>query len=127
MGWTYYERERYEQALEMFEAALSYRREQGDAEEIHIARWCVAKCLRSLGRVEEALAIQRELEANREHATEPGYTWEEIGECLLALGRGEEAPPYFGKAYERLSQDPWLKEHESERLERLRRLAEGHE
>lgn len=52
---------------------------------------------------------------------------EELGECLLALGRPAEARPHFSRphfsrAHELLSQDLWLREHEPERLTRLATL-----
>lgn len=37
-----------------------------------------------------------------------GFTFEEIGECLLALGRADEARPYFAQACAALSNDAWL-------------------
>jgi hypothetical protein len=45
----------------MFEQALFAREETGEAGQIRIARWCVERALRSLGRVEEALEMQRQL------------------------------------------------------------------
>jgi hypothetical protein len=84
----------------------------------------VARALRSLNRIEEALARQLELEREFEsvHETD-GYVFEEIGECLLLLKRKEEARPYFAKAHEILSQDAWLAEGEADRLIRLKELA----
>ncbi|MFM8370637.1 MAG: hypothetical protein ACKOBD_17965, partial [Chloroflexota bacterium] len=51
-----------------------------------------------------------------------GYVDEEIGECLLALNRVDEAKPYFTKAYELLSQDEWLMANEPERMKRMKEL-----
>ena len=48
---------------------------------------------------------------------------EELGECLLALHRTTEAREFFGKAYDLLGQDPWYPPTETERLERIKRLA----
>ncbi len=124
IGWTFHEDRDYDRALAHFERALELRREEGKEENIRIARWCVARCLRSLARLEEALGIQRELEQEIAGLDNPdGYVAEEIGECLLALGRREEARPYFAQAYRRLSQDPSLVEGEPLRLRRLRALA----
>jgi tetratricopeptide (TPR) repeat protein len=76
--------------------------------------------LRSLGRYEEALQIQRENLQDIQGTGDPdGYIQEELGECLLALGREEEAREHFGRAFVVLSQDPWLKDSEPGRLERL--------
>lgn len=122
IGWTYHDQGRYNEALECFEKALPCRQEAGDQPTIRIARWCVARCLRSLARVSEALAMLRELEV--EHAATgetSGYVYEELAECL-ALNQDLAARSYFALAYEQLSADPWLAESESARLERLKRL-----
>jgi hypothetical protein len=78
-----------------------------------------------LGRLEEALSRQMALKQEYD-AVEggDGYVFEEIGECLLALARDVDAPPYFRKAYDLLSQDTWLSANEPERLARLKNLAE---
>ena len=89
LGWARHDGGDYEAALALFERALTERQKRGPHRETRVARWCVARCLRSLGRLEEALAQQRALLAEGEAAGEAvGFTLEEIGECLLALGRG---------------------------------------
>lgn len=123
LGWTHHDRKEYGTALELFGKALSEREKEGKAPAIRIARWSVARTLRSLQRADEALAMQRALlEEHRAAGTRDGYVDEEIAECLTALHREEEAKPHFAAAYAELSQDPWLKRDEPERLERLRRL-----
>lgn len=124
IGWTYHTDGDYDTALSYFEQALAHRQEQGKADELRIARWCVARCLRSLDQVEEALAIQRELEKQIADVENPdGCVYEELAECLHALGKINEAKPYFRRAHELLSKDAWLMESESERIERLAELA----
>jgi tetratricopeptide (TPR) repeat protein len=128
IGWTYHARGEYDTALEHFQEALAARREEGDAKRTRIARWCVARCLRSLGRVKEALALQRELETEAAATgASDGYICEEIAECLWLLDEKEEARPYFMRAYETLSRDRWLTEREPQRLARLEALATGRE
>jgi hypothetical protein len=69
------------------------------------------------------LALQQKLLAEYEQIGQPaGFTNEEVGECLLALGREAEARPFFAKAHEALSQMDWLVAAEPERLDRLARL-----
>jgi tetratricopeptide (TPR) repeat protein len=74
-------------ALACFEEALEARRRIGDTGRTRIARWMVAWSLRHLGRTDEALAMQRQLQAeltaDGEH--DP-YVDEEI--ALLEGGRG---------------------------------------
>lgn len=122
-GWTRHDRGEYGIALDLFRRALAWREERGGEREILIARWAVARCLRSLGQVAEALAVQEVLAAEWAKAGEPdGYVEEERGECLLLLGREEEARPRFRRAHGILSADPWLRDREPERLARLARL-----
>jgi tetratricopeptide (TPR) repeat protein len=125
IGWTYHDAGDYEQALATFQHAADSRRAEGDPALIRIAIWAEARTLRSLGRVEEALALQQELLRDLDTLGEQdGYVYEEIAECLTALGRSNETRSYFAHAYEILSRDPWLLESEPERLERLRTLGE---
>ncbi len=122
-GWTYHDLGRHEEALAMFRRALAAREEQGATGAIRIARWCVARCLRSLGQVDEALAMQRVLLAELEsEGRADGFVFEEIGECLLLKGREVDAAPFFARAFEELSTDPDLMAKDAARLERLRGL-----
>ena len=125
-GWSYHDMGEYDRALEVFEKAEIWQRSKGRVNETRIASWCVARILRSLNRFEEALSRQLALEGEwAEDGETDGYVFEEIGECLLALDRKEEARPYFSTAYVILRADPWLVEHASDRLERLRSLGEA--
>lgn len=124
LGWTHHDLGDYPRALELFEKGLAWRREQGQERETRIAEWAVARTLRSMGRCEEALARQQALEREWEAAGEPdGYVFEEIGECLVALGRADEAKKPFTRAYELLWLDPWMRQNERERLEKIRSRA----
>jgi len=121
LGWTLHDQGHHADALALFEKALAFRRERGQAAETRIAQWCVGRALRSLGRVEEALAIQRDLMSEHEvNGSRDGYVFEELAECLTLLGQPEAARPYFALAYAELSQDPWLVESEGERLGRVK-------
>ncbi len=124
-GWSYHDIGEYESALKIFEKAVSYFGEKGSADKLRIAKWTVARCLRSMNRIEEALSKQMALKAEFDSIDgSDGYVEEEIGECLLALKREEESKPYFAKAYELLSQDEWLIENEAERMKRIKELGE---
>ena len=124
-GWTYHDAGEYERALELFERGLAWRVERNNPATTRIAKWTVARALRSLERTSEALDMQRSLLAEHESAgTKDGYVYEELAECLLILGKADEARPYFNLGYHELSKDAWLKENEKDRLERLRWLGE---
>ncbi len=119
-GWTYHEMGQYDKALGLFQRALSFRMEQGNEGSIRIAKWTVGRCLRSMKRYDEALAIQRTLESG----PSAGYIEEELGELLLIMGHQDHAKPYFKTAYDKLTTDIWLQKNEVQRLERLKMLSE---
>lgn len=122
LGWTHHDAGRYAEALDLFERGVRFREEQKQVEPLRVAKWCVARCLRALGRVEEALMKQQTI-LGESGAESDGYIHEEIGECLLALNKADEAKSYFAQAYTLLSQDPWLVENEAGRLARLKELS----
>lgn len=127
IGWTYHDMKEYEKALDIFQKALAWREQAGDPATIRIAKWCVGRTLRSLNRIPEALKIQETLLAEQQQAgSNDGYVYEELGECLLALGQSDTAQPHFAHAYAELSQDAWLVVNESARLERLKKLGSTH-
>ncbi|TFD77600.1 tetratricopeptide repeat protein [Cryobacterium sp. Sr8] len=65
LAWYLHDSGRPEEALGEFELALTVATDVGTPEQRFIGRWGVARCLRTLGRRAEALAIQQELAAER--------------------------------------------------------------
>jgi tetratricopeptide (TPR) repeat protein len=125
LGWTYHDLRRYDEALIYFRKGLEWRLRQGRPRETRIAAWAFARGLRSVGRYEEALEIQRDnLRQVESTGEQDGFIQEEIGECLLALGRRDEAHAYFERAHALLSHDAWLRDNEPARLQRLRELSQ---
>ena len=61
-AWDLFDLGRYAEALPVFEDALKEWTARGNPQQIRIAKWSVARCLRSLGRFQEALDLQRALE-----------------------------------------------------------------
>ena len=123
IGWAYFDKKEYEKALDMFDKALQFRTQQGKNKEIRIARWCVARVQRQLGRLPEALATQQSLEDEMHKLGEKGgYVYEELAECYLAMNEAEKATKYFALAYAELSKDRWLTKNRPERIERLKKL-----
>jgi tetratricopeptide (TPR) repeat protein len=122
LGYTLLQLERHEQALEVFRKGLAWSTERKRAGQVRIFRWFVGRTLRAQGKFEEALAAQRALEKEHESLPEPdGFVFEEIAECLAALGKPLEAKPYFKKAYDLLATDPEVVA-DPKRLERLRTM-----
>lgn len=126
IGWTYHALGEYQTALAYLEQAREFRAAHGQTDRWRIARWCVARVLRDLDRVPEALAEQEALRAEYDALGEPsGYVFEELGECLLRTGDAAAARPHFARAYTLLSEDAWLVANEPDRLARLNQLGAG--
>jgi hypothetical protein len=47
LAWTYADDGRWSEALPLFERAVRVRRDQGDPEPLHAARWARARALRA--------------------------------------------------------------------------------
>ena len=139
MGWARHDAGDAHAAIALFELSRDAFLEDGRDDRARIARWSIARCLRSRGEVEPDRHVAA-LDAGRGHddaaqeellaeldalgATD-GYVFEDIAECLVALGRDDEARPFFARAWEELRMDPSLSVDEPERLERLRVLGDG--
>jgi tetratricopeptide (TPR) repeat protein len=123
MGWALHDAGDDAGAIALFELARDEWLADGRTGRARIARWSIARCRRSQGDVDAAFAEQWTLLEELESLGETdGYVFEEIGECLLALGRLDEARPFFRRAYVELSADPQLRADEADRLDRLRAL-----
>lgn len=121
LAWATHDAGRPEEALALFEECLAWHRARKTGGGEFIARYSVARCQRTLGRHEQALAAQQALQADQALANEPedGYVSEEIAENLLALGRAAEARAHFRRAHGLLAGDVWLGRNEPKRLARL--------
>ncbi len=87
LGWTKHDAGDVEGALAEFEQAVDVADRYGTAEQQHVARWSVARCLRTLGRTGEALEIQRELARAR---PDDPFVQEEL--AVLERGTSEATP-----------------------------------
>jgi tetratricopeptide (TPR) repeat protein len=126
LGWTMHERGDYAAALAYWQQALEAREAAHDVARTRIARWTVARGLRSLGRLDEAEAMQRALADELQAAGAPdGYVFEELAEIALARGDRVAAQPWAAKAYALLSEDADLRANDPARLARLAELGKA--
>ena len=124
LGWSYFDLGRYEEALSIFLRALQWRERKASATGIFLAKWCVARTLRALNKLDEAIKIQLALFEEATKTGHPdGYVHEELGELFLLKNDQLKYPFHFEKAYELLSTERSLQLHEPARLERMKRLA----
>ena len=87
LGWDLHDSGRPDEALAVFERAVETRAapgSSGDHSAWLVARWCVGRTLRTLGRYDEALALMRELAADPVGADDD-YVHEEIAENEKAI------------------------------------------
>jgi tetratricopeptide (TPR) repeat protein len=126
VGWTWYDKAEYAKALDCFQRDLAWFVERNREPQARIARYAIGKTWRAMGRFDDALKLQQEVRREIEDGKlkPDGYVFEEIAECLHALGRHDEARKYFAQAYDLLSKDDWLASADSKRLERLHQLAQ---
>lgn len=116
LGWAYFDKGNYDVALEIFQKGLNWQQERNRESEAQIAKWTIGRTYRAMGKIEDALRLQSELEKENK---EDGYIYEELGECLLALNKKDESKPFFAKAYSLLKEDKFLQSQEADRLKRL--------
>lgn len=123
LGWSYFDKGEFEKALSVFLRALKWREEKQQASAIFLAKWCVARTLRALNRLDEAITIQLALfEELVNTDTKDGYVYEELAELYL-LKNEPVHQMYFQMAHAELSQDAWLSSKEPGRIARLKELA----
>ena len=125
-GWSLHDMKEYERARDYFERNVKWQEERNSKQELFIAKWCVAHTYRMLNKIEDALKIQLDLlkEMEEKNIDQDGFVYEEIGECLLLLDKGDDSKEYFKKAYELLLKDDWFVSNEKGRLERIKELCE---
>lgn len=125
IGWTYFDKKDYYHAYEMFKKGYEWRKTRNDPEATRIAKWAIARSLRSLFRFDEALHIQLTIEKELQDNKLPpdGYVYEELTELYFAKGDVAKIKEYAAKAYEILSEDEWLQKNEPERIRRLKDLS----
>ena len=123
LGETFIKLKRYDDALACFRNYVALNVERGQEPDMFATK-DIARCLRLLGDVDEALASIEPVHAKLAAAGTPdGWISEEYAECLLAKGRVEEARPHFAAALELLGSDPWVLQHEPAKIERLKAMS----
>lgn len=123
LGWARYEEGAFDEALAAFEEALAARERQPEQRlQIEIARYCVGKALRAVGRpAEAAVELERAVAWASESGAPDGWFHEELAEDYAALGRDAEAREQARLGLPLLETgDPSF---DGERAERLRALA----
>jgi len=129
IGMAFHEIGDLDDALEAFETATRFW-EEDDPPRVLIGHWMVAWTLRLQGKLAEALAMQEVLERAHAEAGTPGaYVQLELGELHLALAKGPEAEDHRRKARAHFARahDLLQDELDPDRLDRMKRIAEGGE
>jgi len=126
IGQTYLEQGDAATALRYFDKALPAWAARRDDGAVRVAHWMIARAKRSLGRLDEAEAVQRTLAAEYAQIGQTdGYVFEELAEIALARGDTNAARSWAARAYAALEHDDQLKTSEPGRVLRLEALAQG--
>lgn len=126
---NYIEAKRFPEALAAFQQCRHHGEARGDAIVVRGAKWGIGRALRSLDRLDEALALQ--LAVLREYgevaaggdlpaelvAVGRGVVHEELAELYLTRARH-----YAALAHQDLAANPWFRKLEPARLERMKAL-----
>ena len=123
-AWQLFDARRFQEAYEDFEKASRLQLNGPERVDKNILKWSLARSLRSLHRLPEALEIlyslKNEFEKNQ---TPQGEVFLEIGECLQLQQQVAEAKTYFELAYAELSKNPWYIDNQEAELSRIRFLS----
>ena len=125
LGEAHLKLNQYDQAKRAFETYADLERVRGQSVSWYVTK-DIAKCLRLLGRADEATAMIRPVYdevIGKDDENTIGYVSWELAECLLASGETAKARPLFARAYDALSKDAWLARHEPATIERLRTVS----
>ena len=126
IGWTLHERGDYAAALAYWEKALAAQKTRDNPARLRIAQWTVGRGLRSVGRLDDAQAVQAALAAEQDRLGEPdGYVYEELAEIALAQGDKAAAGAWARKALALFAGEPAMESGEPARLARLAAIAAG--
>ena len=125
LGWHHYDSGELSSALAAFQRALAEReRDAANAGAREIARYAVAKTLRTLGRPDEAVTLIEQAVAWAVETGKPdGWFHEELAETYGALGREADAREQARRALPLLARDDPAFVADVERAARLRVLA----
>ncbi len=122
-GWQFFDFHRYDEALQNFTKAFERPRDKGVTTNLQVIRWSMARALRSLNKLSEALEIQNTLLVELSSAGQKnGFVLLEIAECLQLLQKTEEAKSFYESAYNELSADTWYLDNHKAELNRMQFL-----
>ena len=138
LGQNYFDAKDYEKSLEHYQKALILF--QNDARYSHanfiFAQWTIARCMRALGRVDEAFALQNELlleikniENSKQYGMPEemfflirGFVYEELAEICIVQNDNQQAKIYAQVALQDLANNEMFVTTSPERIEHLQKL-----
>jgi tetratricopeptide (TPR) repeat protein len=89
LAWYLHDSGRPEEAMPHFQQALAAAEEYGTSDQRFIGRWAIGRCLRTLGRLDEARQIQEGLAAERPRDR---FVREELDALGVPAATGDDSP-----------------------------------
>ncbi|HEV7259965.1 MAG TPA: tetratricopeptide repeat protein [Bosea sp. (in: a-proteobacteria)] len=124
LGWSYFEANRFEEALAAFRQGVLIREASGQPRELRIARYTVIRSLRALARYEEAIALGEMVITLADASGEAApFVYEELAECHAATRDEAMAKAYAKRAVAAFEHDIQFRSNEPARFARLLDLA----
>ncbi len=119
IGWQEFDVRNFQAALDHFDKALVCA-DKDDSTLFQTLKWCRARVLRAIGKINEAMAVQNEILTDL--ATEGvlnGHVYLELAECFNALHDQEQSSHYYELAHEKLKLSKWYSENFSSELSEI--------
>ena len=137
LGQNFFDAGQYEKSLEIYQKALEFFKQDKDVSRLRVAQWTIGRCLRMLGRIDEALVIQQDtikacnLALSKKSLDMPeslfyltrGFMYEELVFLSQIKNNHDDVVMYARLALEDLGKDMMFVKTSSERIKKLESLA----
>lgn len=119
-AWSAFDAHQFDRALSLFQKSYEHADPLAFVGQLPYVRWGLARTLRAVGQVKEALEIQQEILLEQQRINRiNGHVFLEIAECFLGLNEPEKAHPFYESAYNLLKEDKWYVDNYPHELARI--------
>jgi tetratricopeptide (TPR) repeat protein len=137
LGQNYFDAGKYEESLDIYQKALEFFTQNKDVSRLRVAQWTIGRCLRMLGKIDEALVMQYDtvkacniaLSQKRLDMPESlfyltrGFMYEELAFLSQIKNNHNDLVMYARLALQDLKKDLMFSKTSPERIKKLESLA----